>query len=156
MTQLPTRIGGSFAPPLDSSKLSTYRSLAKSAPEEARGYMETLCDMMEIYHDEDESKNESAPHPSGLGTITMLEEDQIKRLWDHVPWPRECDAMQHCFEELPPGELRNAAFHLLWYGKELADDRQPLTNDKLPPRRLPKSEKVQEAVRRIEAAKASK
>lgn len=131
------RIGGTFAPPLTPQKLGQYITLSESAPEEVRGYMEQLISMMEALHKEDKSSNPSSPHPSGIGTITMLEDDQISRLFDVTPWPRECNAMQECFEELPPGDLRNAAFHLLWYGKELSEDRQPLTNDRLPrsPRR---------------------
>jgi hypothetical protein len=35
------------------------------------------------------------------------------------------------FDGLRAGELRNAAFHLLWFCKELTLDREPLTVDKL-------------------------
>jgi hypothetical protein len=42
-------------------------------------------------------------------------------------------------------ELRNAAKHLLWYGYELTNDREPRTNDTLPPELQPKAAAKPEA-----------
>lgn len=71
---------------------------------------------------------------NGVGVVVPLEEEEIKRIWDHVPWKEELDMYSAVFEEIPPGtnrDLRNAAFHLLWYGRELELDREPMTTDKL-------------------------
>ena len=139
---LPARFGGSFAPPINHGDLSKYRSLAENGNDEVRHYMLGLCDMMDSFLGSPPSQQPSIPHPSGLGTITNLDKKVVDQLWDVVPWPAECEAYQKVFEELPVDDLRNAAFHLLWYAKELADDRQPLTNDKLP--KNPPKEEVEE------------
>ena len=39
---------------------------------------------------------------------------------------RECGER---FDRLPRGELRDAAFHLLWFATELSLGREPITND---------------------------
>lgn len=69
---------------------------------------------------------------------TPLEESHIEALDSVTPWMRELDTLSTPqdtgpFDSLPSGELRNAAFHLLWFAKELTLDREPLTKDKLPP-----------------------
>lgn len=153
------RFGGMFAPPLNPSTLSSYKSLASSCSDpKIKEFMLKLCDAVDAHHDEEDSDETPAPHPSGLGTITNLTKDSIKRMWDKVPWPEECDMYQKAFDELPleaqdsentrliqehkesggkglptsfKPTIRSAAYHLLWYAKELAEDRQPLTNDKL-------------------------
>jgi hypothetical protein len=50
-----------------------------------------------------------------------------------VPWRYEIEAMQRLFDGIDPAEkeLRDAAFHLLWFVTELERDREPVTNDKL-------------------------
>ena len=129
-----TRIGGSFAPPLDSEKIAAYRELAKSAEDErVRDAMLPLCDMVDSFHQTPKSKLSGKPHPVGLGVVVPLEEDEIKRIWDLVPWDYECDALGKLFETLPSDQkdLRNAAFHLLWFARELTKDREPITNDLL-------------------------
>lgn len=135
---MPIQYGGSFAPPLTADKLKDYRKLvAKSSPE-IKEAIEKLCVMAELFIQTPPSKNGGKPHPSGKGVIVPLETEEIKRIWDHVPWAYECDAFQSLFDTLPSGpkgspeyDLRNAAFHLLWYAKELTSDREPLTNDRL-------------------------
>lgn len=66
--------------------------------------------------------------------ITALTPDLVKQLWDAVPWAYELNAMQALFDTIPDESkvLRDAAFHLLWYVKELEKDREPLTADRLP------------------------
>jgi hypothetical protein len=128
------RIGGSFAPPLDAAGLARYRELAEAASGQVKDYMIELCDMLALFWQTGESRNGGTPHPSGRGTIIPLEDDEIKRIWDAVPWPNECDLIGQVFDGIPAdtqADLRNAAFHLLWYARELAADREPITNDKL-------------------------
>jgi hypothetical protein len=67
--------------------------------------------------------------------VTPLEQEQIDALWDSTPWMRELNAFSTpaangVFDSLA-GELRDAAFHLLWHAKEITLDREPLTVDKL-------------------------
>ena len=66
--------------------------------------------------------------------VVPLEDAEVKRIWDLVPWEHECEVTGQVFEKIPADthkELRNAAFHLLWFGRELCRDREPLTKDKL-------------------------
>lgn len=157
------RTGGSFAPPLDATKLAAYRALAESAPSTIKAAMLPLCDMVEAFQETPASTKVGAPHPSGVGLMIPLEDAEVKRIWDLVPWdgqtledgtiaPKECDMLADLFESLPTGTsgeaikdgvrravvsdpkakaLRDAAFHLLWYAKELTRDREPMTSDKL-------------------------
>lgn len=139
MSQLPTRVGGSFAPPVDKDMLEAYRAAAESAPAEVQEAIGKLADMVEHFQKTPRSKARGSPHPSGAPIlITPLEEAEVKRIWDHVPWETECDMYQRLFDALPVGakgsaeaNLRNAAFHLLWFAKELSRGREPLTNDQL-------------------------
>jgi hypothetical protein len=68
-----------------------------------------------------------------MGQIVPLHPAEVERIWDHVPWDHELDGIQRLFDAIPASQkdLRNAAFHLLWYAKELAHDREPITQDKL-------------------------
>lgn len=66
-----------------------------------------------------------------------LEADHVQALFDVTPWMRELNTLSTpagdgLLDALPPGELRNAAFHLLWHVKEITLDREPLTQDCLP------------------------
>lgn len=132
-------IGGSFAPPLSPEQIQEYKALAKDAENEAvQDQMLALCKMLEVFWETPKSTEEGTPHRSGRGTITKLAQVEIKRIWDVVPWSHECDAMQKLFDDLPNGspnskqrKVRNAAFHLLWFAKELTQDREPITNDQI-------------------------
>lgn len=126
------QIGGSFAPPVDDQKLSHYEALMAAVEDrQVREYGESLLKMLRTFRASPDSKAKSKPHPSGRGTITPLEQAEIDRIWDFVPWPEECDAIDVVFERLPSGDVRNAAYHLLWFARELSIDREPCTCDKL-------------------------
>lgn len=123
-------IGGSFAPPIDSQKLDQYEALAQDADRRVKEYMLDLVKMLRVFWETGES--EESPQKATLGhMITPLEDQEIERIWDVVPWPEECDVIGTVFDQLPNGELRNAAYHLLWYARELAADREPTTSDKV-------------------------
>jgi len=127
-------IGGSFAPPLSNERLEAYKSLANSATPQVKDYMLQLAKMLEVFRETPDSTNPGAPHPSGRVVIVPLEDAEIKRIWDFVPWSQELDVMGAVFDKINATiqkELRNAAFHLLWFGRELCADREPITNDKL-------------------------
>jgi hypothetical protein len=126
--------GGSFAPPLTATEIKKYEKLAKDADPQVSDYMTTLLNMVKKFSETGESKNKPKKHPSGVGTITQLEDAEVKRMWDHVPWEHDLKAMGEVFEQIDnetDKDLRDAAHHLLWFGYELTNDREPLTNDKL-------------------------
>jgi hypothetical protein len=125
------QFGGSFAPPLTAEKLASYKEQVGAFEEPYKGEVLKLIDMVETFQQTPASSNGSSPHPSGTGFITPLEDAEIKRIWDKVPWWYEVDALKTLFDKLPVGNLRNIAFHLLWFAQELTLDREPLTNDKL-------------------------
>lgn len=147
------RIGGSFAPSIDEAKLATYRTLAESAPDMVRVEMLKLCDMVAVFWETPRSTLPGTPHPVGqvqvngrvISTwVTPLAQEEIDRIWDHVPWSsavpgehlNECEALGQLFggisnETNKP--LRDAAFHLLWIGVELSKDREPLFSDQITP-----------------------
>lgn len=127
-------IGGSFAPPLDAAKLATYCELAKTAPEQIGEAMTKLIDMVGLFYETPPSTAEAKPHPVGIGVIQKLEEAEIKRIWDAVPWQEECEMYARLFDKIDPVKdkpLRDAAHHLLWFAVELTNDREPCTSDKL-------------------------
>lgn len=136
---VPQGVGGSFAPPLDAAKLEEYRALAAEASPEVGEAMNSLIKMMESFHDRPApKKGERAPagipHPSGLGLMVKLPDAEVKRLWDVVPWEHEVEMYKQLFDTIDPAgkkALRDAAFHLAWYARELTIDRVPLTKDQL-------------------------
>lgn len=130
------QIGGSFAPPMDAKQLSAYRKLTDDVSPQAGEAMKALADMVELYMKRPAPKKgepapQAAPHSSGTGLVIPLPEAEVKRLWDAVPWNEELEMYATVFDRLPPGEARDAAFHLLWYGKELELDREPITTDRI-------------------------
>lgn len=84
-------LGGSFAPPLDATKLAEYRRLGATAFPQVREIIEKLADMVELFQQTPRSKLAGTPHPVGRGTIVPLEDAEIKRIWDAVPWDEEND-----------------------------------------------------------------
>jgi endonuclease III len=130
MTKQP-RFGGSFAPPLSQEKLAAYKVLASNAPPRIKDAMNELIVMVSKFKETPDSTLSAQLHPSGAAMVVPLEKQEVDRIWDFVPWDDELATMNKVFESIPKGELRNAAYHLLWFGRELCNDREPLTTDKL-------------------------
>jgi hypothetical protein len=74
-----------------------------------------------------------------IGLMTPDHEAKVKEMGEKA---NACNAEIHqaltskSYAEIPyptleSVELRNAAFHLLWYARELERDREPMTNDQL-------------------------
>ena len=127
-------IGGSFAPPLTDEALADYHALALAAEPEVRDAMLELHACVAQWWDLPESTGEGTPHASGRGQVVALDEPIKAALEQAIPWPRELTAIGTLFETIPAGtepNLRNAAFHLLWFVTELCLDREPMTADKL-------------------------
>lgn len=128
------RAGGSFAPPITEEQLAAYQALADSAEAEVREAMLTLHNCVAQWWELPESTVEGQPHASGRGVIVPLTNDLKAQLFDAIPWSRELKSMGELFEQLDAAtqrDLRNAAFHLLWYVNELNLDREPISLDKL-------------------------
>lgn len=133
-----------FAPPLTDELLAKYKSLAATAEGEVKDAMLQCLACVEAWWDLPESTRTDGPSLAirhrGKDTsfrVTPLEAEHVKTLDAATPWMRELDTLSTprddgLFDGLPNGELRNAAFHLLWYAKELTLDREPLTLDRLP------------------------
>ena len=130
--EIRSEAGGSFAPPIDDAKLSAYKQLidALDPKTPAGGYARELVTMFETFQQTPPSTLPGKKHPSGTGEIVPLEESEVARMWELVPWKEECDTMGKAFDALT-GDVRNACFHLLWYARELTLDREPITTDKL-------------------------
>jgi hypothetical protein len=130
-----TRIGGSFAPPLDAKGLAAYRKLADDADPQVSAAMKGLADMVDLHRKGPDGGAQKAtkgtPHGSGRGMVVPLPEEEVKRIWDAVPWQEELDMYATIFDRISDKPLRDAAFHLLWYGRELFLDRVPLTADQI-------------------------
>lgn len=130
----PTRVGGSFAPPLSDELLAAYHAQALEAPEEIRDAMLKLHACAAQWWELPESTGDGKPHPSGRGYVVALDEPIATALWESIPWTRELDMMAALFEGIDAKthkSLRDAAFHLLWFAKELDLDREPMTSDRL-------------------------
>lgn len=132
-----------FAPPITTDNLATYKALAATAPAPIADGMRELIEMVETFQQTPASSRRSQSVPLNAvkdgqqitsAPCTPLEDVEVERIWDLVPWDHELDAMGRLFEELDNNSqrpLRDAAFHLLWYGRELVRDREPMTNDTL-------------------------
>jgi hypothetical protein len=135
-----------FAPPLTDETLERYAELAEAEGGETGAIMAELLACVRAWWELPESTRTDGDRwtfQQGTGgpAVTVaevpLEEGQVKELWDVTPWMRELNTLSTekgagPLDSLPLGELRDAAFHLLWHCKEITLDREPLTQDKLP------------------------
>lgn len=150
ITPDPTRGPACFAPPIDASRLERYKALATIAdPGPIEDAYRQLLAMVEKFQETPESRERGIPlqteytrspfqdadgKPKPPPKIVPLEQAEVNRMWDFVPWPHEINAMAALFERIPNEsrkELRDAAFHLIWFARELCLDREPMTQDKL-------------------------
>ncbi len=124
------------APPLTDPLLAKYRKLAEGLPagDRIRDGMLTCLACVEAWWKLPESKAKPAARMKTLGgseaDVVPLEDGHVKKLWDVTPWVDELDVLGKVFDGLPPGDLRNAAYHLLWYAMEITLDREPLSQDR--------------------------
>ena len=125
------RLGGSFAPQITDDKLEEYRQLAGNVHDQrCSEYMIQLVEMLDMFNETPESSLPGTKHPLA-GMVVPLEDAEIKRIWDKVPYMEECDLIGKAFDILPPGEQRHAAYHLLLYARELTLDREPMTQERV-------------------------
>jgi hypothetical protein len=66
---------------------------------------------------------------------TPLTPELVDQLWDTTPYMDELDLLSTPRDDGIldglEGDLRNAAFHLLWFAKEITLDREPVCADQL-------------------------
>jgi hypothetical protein len=133
-----------FAPALSDDLLASYTSLiAKCDDAEVKDALESLLRPVAAWWALPESRRKDGQRVQVKHRgkeiaveIAPLESAHVTALDKDVPWMRELSLLSNergtgLFDGLRAGELRNAAFHLLWFCKELTLDREPLTVDKL-------------------------
>src|SRR3990167_10905289 len=134
-----------FAPPLTEELLAEYQTLVEEQTQESSELREGLdicLTCVRAWWALPESTRTDGHKFSFLqggkdlvtSQVTPLEERHIKSLWDVTPWFRECKPLQELFDTISnetQKPLRDAAHHLLWHVIEIANDREPLTQDKL-------------------------
>lgn len=127
------------APPLTDELLAEYKLLAADALPEVKDVMNLLLVCVEAWWELPESElpaSASASVPGGGRLPSVPLSDELKaKLWDVTPWMRELNTLSTpqgdgLFDVLT-GKLRDAAFHLLWYAKEITLDREPMSQDKI-------------------------
>jgi hypothetical protein len=130
-------LGGSFAPRLPPERLKECLAHAESAPPGVAKAMRALAAAVGAHHGLARPKKAGRPHPVGVGTVVPLEGHAKAALDEHLPEGDELDAYAARFEAIPAEDkdLRDAAFHLLWYCRELRLGREPLFAEDL---KLPK------------------
>lgn len=119
------QVAGCIAPPLTLETLASYRELAKSAPAPVADAMLRFCELAEFV---------LAHPPAGEGFLAPLTEAEVTAYWDLCPFMDECLLLEARFESIDAQSqktLRDAAYHLSWFAKEIALDRVPMTTDKL-------------------------
>jgi len=134
MPDVPAWVGGSFAPPLTETELKAAEKLAERGDGPVRDGVLTLVKMARTFLKTPKSKAAGSPHPSGQGRVVRLDPAEVDRIESVVPWRHELDSLAGVFEGIDPARdkpLRDAAFHLLWYGYKLTADREPATTDTL-------------------------
>lgn len=128
------QLGGSYAPRITDSDLGAYKQAldtSKASPA-ILDAVKDLIQMVEVFYETPETSQPPEEDTSGRLLIRRLEEDEIARIWEVVPWDYEVRALRQLFEEIPREDaIHKAAHHLLWYAKELTEDREPVTRDRL-------------------------
>jgi len=124
-------VGGSFAPKLTAGEVHAMSPLFSECDAEVKDVVGILSRCVLTFLETPESRLPGMPHPSGVASVVPLEEDEKRRIFDVVPWSWECDTYGRVLDRLPLGNARNAAYHLLWYARELTVDREPITVDRI-------------------------
>lgn len=146
-----------FAPELTDEKLGEYQDRVASIPNDERELKDVLSALLNcvltwwaLPVSEKPAKEKFTFLHRGetkeIGVVP-LEDAHVEALWDVTPYFRETESIEKFLDGLPLGtveenyccrivdqaafDLRTMAFHLLWHVKEIALDREPLTQDKL-------------------------
>lgn len=129
-----------IAPPLTDELLKKYKLLINDLEERSllRDCLESLMRCAEAWWDVRESVSPARRVSCSTGItkgpdvmFQPLDSELVHSLWDSIPWMHDITEMEKIFDALPSGDLRNAAFHLSWYAKELFLDREPISTDRI-------------------------
>lgn len=129
-------VGGSFAPPFDDAKIAEYEALANGASPDVKAAMLNLLGVLKEWWELPESMRTGTRHPHFPRAVQVpLEVGHASALQQSLPLKAELAELSNArdtgiFDNLT-GDLRNAAFHLLWFANEIRLSREPMTNDKL-------------------------
>lgn len=129
-----------LAPPLTDEKLVEYRNLINGVAKgsELRSVLDELYACVWSWWDAPLSTEKE--RIVGTGTdltsgpdvrLQLLDKATQDKLWEHVPWSYELDSMKPILELIGPKDIRDCAFHLLWFAIELCNDREPLTLERI-------------------------
>lgn len=121
-------IGGSFAPPITEDHVKNWPTLIAATNGLTRTALEVLHKLMLAHRPHKAKALKGEPHPSGKGIIMPLADDVKKACEPHLPSHAEMEIFGQLFESLG-GPIRDVAFHLLWYARELELGREPPTTD---------------------------
>lgn len=159
--QLPTRRSNAvpvaaFAPSLSDEKLAAWRETVENLPEDlpkrdqVEDAMRRLLACVEAWWELPEStrtkdakrwafiKANSGGARQEADEIP-LEDEHVDALWEVTPFMEETYYLaspepateKGLFHEIPAGKVKDVAFGLLWFVREIALDREPMTQDKL-------------------------
>lgn len=132
-------VGGIFAPPLCDKTLEVYKEIIDGLSDgPVKQALQVLWNCASQWWNLPESVGEGRAHPIGHGFIVDLDDETKAALEPHIPWGYELLALSNSdatglFDSIDGTEhkdVRDMAFHLLWYAKELELDREPYTSDK--------------------------
>lgn len=114
----------SHAPAFNDQKLADLVPIIASAPIDIREPMQNLYDTVMKWWNIPDSTTPKTPHHSGA-TFQPLDETAKAALV--LPQRDVLDLYASRFDKLPNGEIRNTAYHLLWYVVEFSLGREPMT-----------------------------
>lgn len=128
-----------FAPDLTQDKLDDYEILGLHIKDpQIKDYytrcLECVKQWWQLPESSLKAKTEIDVLHQGVNkkvSIVPLEKSHQEQLFNSLPWLTDCEPIGKAFDTIPQGELRDAAFHLLWYVIELTNDREPITQSKL-------------------------
>ncbi len=126
-----------LAPPLTDVKLAKYAALGTQLVGEIASEYARCLACVKAWWELPESKLPAVKFTAVKGGhtpaemhVVPLEAGHIASLDAVTPWLRELETLKTLFDVLT-GEVRDAAFALLWYAIEISLDREPVTQEKL-------------------------
>ena len=132
-----------LAPSLTDEKLAEWVEKINAVENgtELRDALDTLLKCVLEWWNIRESTEKTIVASTGVANVSGPDvrlqhfDDELKDLlFETTPWMKELNVLGELFESLDPitqTDLRNMAFHMLWFAKEICNDREPLTLDRI-------------------------
>lgn len=116
-----------IAPAFTDETLARYEALAGTISDpQVKDAYQTCLNCVKKWWELPESTGRKVEHFTGKAFAQALDKPVQDALLESIPWQDELQLIGQRFDSLPAGDLRNAAFHLLWYVVELNNDREPM------------------------------